>query len=94
MKVLLAIAVLTLLPVQPVKRSCGLEPRAPRGCQVNTCVCDSIGRNCHWLIRCGDCCDYDSFIQPYDPDLPNYGNILNAFPGTNPYNGVYRHFPK
>ena len=79
MKVLLTVMALALQPVQPVSRSCGLEPVAPRGCQVNSCVCDSLGSNCHWIFFCGFCCGYDSRIQPIHPNLPNYGNAYDTF---------------
>lgn len=79
MKVLVAVAALALQPIQPVNQSCGLEPVAPRGCQVNTCVCDSIGVNCHWIFFCGFCCGYNSKLQPYHNFLPNYGNALDMF---------------
>jgi hypothetical protein len=79
MKIALAIAAMALLPVQPINRSCGLEPIPPRGCQVNTCVCDNLGSNCHWLFFCGFCCGYNSKIQPFYPYFPNYGNALDTF---------------
>jgi hypothetical protein len=79
MKVFVAIAVLALQPIQPVARSCGLEPVAPHGCQVNSCVCDSLGSNCHWVFFCGFCCGYNSKLQPFYPYLPNYGNAFDTF---------------
>jgi len=94
MRILFAVVLLSLLPTQAayageprfqlVARSCGLEPVAPKGCQVNSCVCDSVGTNCHWIMYCGFCCRYDSYIQPIDPRLPHYGNILDGFPGRRP----------
>jgi hypothetical protein len=79
MKVLLTIAALALQPVIPVNRSCGLEPVAPRGCQVNSCLCDSLGSNCHWIFFCGFCCGYNSKLQSIQPYFPNYGNALDTF---------------
>jgi hypothetical protein len=98
-KAFLAVALLSLQPAQPIEsppnvqlisRSCGIEPVAPKGCQVNSCVCDSVGTNCHWLFFCGFCCRYDSYIQPINPRLPNYGNVMDGFPGARPRNRVNR----
>ena len=70
MKVLLfGMALLALNPVQPVRRSCGLEPKPPTGCQVNSCVCDEIGSNCKWLFICGYCCG----------EPGNYTNVLDWY---------------
>ena len=94
MKVALAIAFLTLQPIQPVARSCGLEPVPPRGCQVNTCVCDNLGVNCHWLFFCGFCCGYNSKIQPFYEYFPNYGNALDMFQtGGRAPSGMYLQRP-
>jgi hypothetical protein len=72
---IIATAALALQPVHPVRRSCGLEPKPPIGCQVNTCVCDDIGSNCKWLFICGYCCG-----EPY-----HYGNVLDWYRKAPPY---------